>query len=653
MGPKYLKCLRLRAFRLCQENKMPTRRFAWLTSSLRWIWWLIDGSRRLLLNLLFLALLAALAWLALRGGTSPLQDKTALVLSLQGPVHEQSHGSLRENAMQQLRGMPVAQTRLRDLLAAIDAAATDPKISSALLLLDDFDGAGLPTLRELAASIERFKAGGKTVVAWGSGYDQRQYYLAAHASEVWMHPMGAVQLKGFGGYRNYYKDALDRAGVTVHVLRVGQFKNAAEAFAASAPSEQTLEADGLLYGALWASYTGGVENARRLPPGAIDDALDELPERLAAAGGNLAALALKDKLVDALKTGDQLRAAFVERGAKDGSSFRQVSLEDYVARIKPRSSGDAVGVVVAEGVIVDGRAGGGGRIGGLSTAELIRRAREDDEIKAVVLRVDSPGGSAYGSELVRRELELTRQAGKPVVVSMGDLAASGGYWIATAADEVIADETTITGSIGVVTVLPTAEKLLEKFGVTTGGTATNWLVGAYDARRGLDPRFEKVVQASIEHVYADFTAKVAAARQSTPEKIEAVAQGRVWTGTQARERGLIDRTGGLRDALAAAAGRAKLNQGYRVQYVEQQPGRGERLLAFLGGTAMPGIGADFDASAWLTLLSGTPATAAAPGAALRGMQADLAWLTEAAGLDSAAQGPRPFAAQAHCLCAAP
>ena len=390
----------------------------------------------------------------------------------------------------------------------------------------------------------------------------------------------------------------------------------------------------------------------RLPAGAVDEELEQLPERLAAVGGNLAALALKDKLVDALKTRDQLRAAFIERGAKEGKSFRQVSLEAYAARVKPRSSGAAVGVVVAEGVISDGRAGGGS-IGGLSTAELIRRAREDDDVKALVLRVDSPGGSAFGSELVRRELELTRQAGKPVVVSMGDLAASGGYWIATAADEVIADEATITGSIGVVAVLPTAENLLEKVGVATGGTTTGWLVGAYDPRRGLDPRFQQVVQASIDHVYTDFTTKVAAARQTTPEKIDAVAQGRVWTGTQAYERGLVDRTGGLRDALAAAAGRAKMTQGYRVQYIEQQPGRSERLLSFLGGTVVQALGLDVGAMAWLPMIANTPGAAAVPRAALRGMQADLAWLAEAAYAGNDGNGRGPSAAQAHCLCMAP
>jgi protease-4 len=622
---------------------MPTpskSRFGWLLRTLRGLWWLLDGSRRLLLNGLFLALLVALAWALLRSGAPSLQDKTALVLALQGPVHEQFHGRLRDSALQQLRGEASAQTRLRDVLAVLDAAATDPKITSVVLMLDDFAGAGLPSLRELAAAVERFKASGKPVVAWASAYEQRPYYLAAHASEVWLHPMGAVQIEGFGGYRNYYKDALDRLGVTAHVLRAGQYKNAGESFVANAPSPQTLEADALLYGALWARYTAGVEQARKLPAGSLMRALDELPERLSAAGGDLARLALQEKLVDALKTRDELRAAMVERGAKDGTTFRQIGFEAYLAHVKPRTDGDAVGVVVAEGAIVDGEAAGG-TVGGLSTAELIRRARDDEKIKALVLRVDSPGGSAFGSELVRRELELTRQAGKPVVVSMGDLAASGGYWIAMAADEVIADETTITGSIGVVAVLPTAEKLLDNVGVRTGGTTTGWLVGAYDARRGLDPRFEQVVQASIDHVYADFTTKVAAARKTTPEKIDAVAQGRVWTGAQAQERGLVDRTGSLGDALAAAAGRAGLDEGWRVQYVEPRPGRTERLLAFVGGAAVQALGLDLDT------ITGLPGLPAVPGAALQAMQADLAWLA------AVSEGRRPFAAQTHCLCAAP
>jgi len=605
-----------------------------LFDALRWCWWVLDASRRALLNLLLLALLLVVAWSLLRGGAPALQERTTLVLAIEGPIHEQFSGSLRDNALQQVQGRAIAQVRLRDLLAALDAAAVDPKIERVLLMLDEFAGAGLPTLREVAAAIERFKAAGKPLVAWGSGFDQRQYYLAAHASEVWMHPMGAVEISGFGGWRNYYKDAFDKLGVSAHVLRVGQYKNAGESYVASAPSAQTIESDRTLYDALWASYTGGVERARKLPPGSVQKGIETLPERLAAAGGDLARLALDSKLVDALKTRDELRAALVERGVRDGKTFRQIGFGAYLGRLKPPPAGDGVGVVVAEGGIVDGQANGG-TIGGLSTAELIRQAREDDHIKAIVLRVDSPGGSAFGAELVRRELELARAAGKPVVVSMGDLAASGGYWISMAADEVIADEATITGSIGVVAVLPSGERALDKLGIHTGGYGTSWLVGAYDPRRGLDPRYEKLIQASIDHVYADFTGMAAKARKTSADKIDAVGQGRVWTGSQAHERGLVDRTGGFADALKSAADRAKLGAGFPVRFLDREPGRVERLLSLLGTRIAGAAGPLADP------LFG------APPALLRDVRADLGFLAEVA------DGRKPFAALTHCLCVAP
>jgi protease-4 len=391
---------------------------------------------------------------------------------------------------------------------------------------------------------------------------------------------------------------------------------------------------------MWASYTGGVEKARKLPAGAIMKGINELPELLTAAGGNAAKLALDTKLVDALKTRDELRATLIERGVRDdeSKSFRQIPYQAYAARLKPATHGDAVGVVVAEGAIVDGRAPGG-MIGGQSTAELIRRAREDDSIKAVVLRVDSPGGSAFGSELVRRELELTRTAGKPVVVSMSNVAASGGYWISLAADEVIADEATISGSIGVIAMLPTAEAALDKIGLHTGGYTTTWLAGAYDVRRPLDPRFAKLLQASIDNVYFDFTSKAAAARKTTREKIDAVAQGRVWTGKQALDRGLVDRLGSYGDALQAAATRGKITGTPRIVYLEREPGRLERLFAMFGGASIAqALGVHFD-SPWPTL--GVPAPVAAQ------VQSELSWMVDAAG------ARKPFAALAHCMCAQP
>ena len=613
----------------------------------RWFgrfWRLLDGTRRLLLNLLFLALLAALVWALVKRGPAPLQDKTVLVLNLRGPVVEQFSGSWRDSALGRVRGEPAQQVQLRDLLDVLDAAAKDPQISQALLVLDDFQGAGLATQREISLALQRFKAAGKPVVAWGSRYDQRQYHVASAASEVLLHPMGLVHLQGYGRYRNYYRDALDRLGVTVNLIRVGTYKSFGEPFVANAPSPASIEAESQLNGGLWASYTEAVEQARQLAPGSLMRGIDELPQRLAAAGGDLAKLALEARLVDGLKTRDELRQMMIERGAPDDSeksSFRQVRFDDYLQRLKPRRHGDAVAVVVAEGEIGDGEAPPG-RIGGLSTAALIRKAREDEQVKALVLRVDSPGGSAFGAELIRRELELTRAAGKPVVVSMGDLAASGGYWVATAADEVIADAATVTGSIGVFTLLPTAEKALDKLGVHTGGVTTTWLGAAYDPRRAIDPRFAAVVQSSVDHTYADFIARVAAARKRSPVQIDAVAQGRVWTGAQALQRGLVDRLGSYRDALVVAAQRGKLpgadNADFRITYLEREPGRLQQLLELIGSPVLEVL-ADQVRASWPN--SGLPLQAA------RELQHELVWLADLS------QQRRPYALAVHCLCSDP
>ena len=611
----------------------------------RWFgrfWRLLDGTRRLLLNLLFLALIAALVWAFATRGPAPLQDKTVLVLNLRGPVVEQLSGHWRDSALGRVRGEPARQVQLRDVLNVLDAAAKDPQIAQVLLLLDDFQGAGLATLREISVALQRFKAAGKPVVAWGSRYDQRQYHVASAANEVLLHPMGLVYVEGYGRYRNYYRDALDRLGVTVNLIRVGTYKSFGEPFTENGPSAAAIEAESLLNNGLWTSYTDAVERSRKLAPGSVARGIDEQPQRLAAAGGDLAKLALDAKLVDALKTRDELRELMTQRGARDDAlkSFRQVGFDDYLRRLKPKGDGDAVAVVVAAGEIGDGEAPPGS-IGGLSTAALIRKARDDEQVKALVLRVDSPGGSAFGAELIRRELELTRKAGKPVVVSMGDLAASGGYWVATAADEVIADAATVTGSIGVFTLLPTAEKTLDKLGVHTGGAPTTWLGGAYDPRRAIDPRFAALVQSSVDHTYAEFIAKVAAARQRTPAQIDAVAQGRVWTGAQALERGLVDRLGSYGDALDAAAVRGKLGGaergGYRIIYLEREPGRLQRLLDLAGVSVLEGLAGHIDA-AW--------PVAGLPPAAMREMQHDLLWL---AGLAQ----QRPFALAVHCLCSDP
>jgi protease-4 len=622
---------------------------------------LLDGTRRLLLNLLMLVLIVGavvVIWQRVKGPV--LQEKTTLVLDIQGAITDQpSGGSTRSQALAQLRGQGQRQARLRDVLSVLDTAARDDKVTQALLMLDGLDASGLVTLREVAAAIDRFKANGKKVVAWGGSYDQRQYFLAAHADEVWLHPMGVVYIEGYGRYRSYYKDAFDRLGVSANVVRAGKFKNAAETYSASGPSPETIESDLALYGSLWTTWTGNVEKARKLAPGSIAAGIDGLPGTLQAVGGDAAKLALQSKLVDALKTRDEMRALLIERGAKEENTFRQVSFGEYLARITPQKSADAIGVIVAQGEIGDGHAGPGA-IGGLSTAEQIRKAREADDVKALILRVNSPGGSAFGSELVRRELELTRAAGKPVVVSMGDLAASGGYWISMAADEIIADEATITGSIGVVGMLPSAEPALAKLGIRSAGTTTTWLAGAMDVKRTPDPRLVATVQSAIDHAYSHFIGLVAKERKLTREQVDAVAQGRVWSGKDALKHTLVDRLGTWGDAVAAAQKRAKLAEGtpVRLRYFEAEPGRLQRLLGRFG---LEQAQAEALAQAVQALLgTGTgagPAGAAAPAAAAllgtlspelaAALLADLGWLAEVAARR------QPYATATHCLCGAP
>ncbi|MBO9686677.1 MAG: signal peptide peptidase SppA [Mitsuaria chitosanitabida] len=607
------------------------------------LWWFVDGTRRVVLNLLFLLIVIALVWAAIHGG-KPLKEKTTLVLDIQGEVVEQFAGSARDQAVAQLKGENRAQTRLRDILRALDAAAKDDKITQVLLDLDQVGNATPASLHEIEVAIQRFKQSRKPVIAYANAYSQRAYYLAAQADQVYVHPMGEVMIEGYGRYRNYYKDALDRVGITAHVLRVGTYKNAVEPYFANEPSKATMEADSYLYDALWATYQTQVEAARKLPKGSIAKAIDELPQRLAAVGGNPGKFVLAEKLVDGLKTQDEVETLLEKQGAKDEKHLRAIHLGAYVAQLPaqlPKPEGQ-IGVIVAEGEIVDGNAAPG-KIGGESMSRLIKQAREDDKIKAVVLRVNSPGGSAFASELVRRELELTRAVGKPVVVSMGGVAASGGYWISMASDEVIADPSTITGSIGVFGVLPTGEKLMDKLSIHTGGYTTTWLANGYDPRRALDPRLAQVVQSSIENIYAEFTGKAAQARKKTPQQIDAVGQGRVWTGAQALERGLIDRNGLLADAIASAAKRAKLSDDPTVRYVEPERSTVDRLLSSVGDAAAPSL-----RGMVMHALGGIPSIPAP----LREAQADMTWLSEQAQAGPA--GTRaPVKAIVHCLCTAP
>lgn len=551
-------------------------------------WAGIDFSRRLLLNLLFL-LLVLLLLIALFARTPELQPRSALVIAPAGMLVEQYSVDPLSRAVGQLTGKQTPETQLRDLLRAIEAATEDSRIERIVLRPDALAGAGFAALREVGQALEAFRASGKQVVAYADYMEQRQYYLAAFADEVYLHPSGLFWLEGLASYRSYFREALqDKLGANVHLFRAGEFKSFGEQYTRDGPSPEALEADRYWIGDLWARFLADIARVRKLDPATLQQQIDSLPERLAAAEGDMAALAVEQGLIDELLSEDAFERRMAERGvADDEVGFRQVDLDAYLAQLG--SAADAlspqVAVVVAEGEILEGEQPAG-TIGGRSTAALLREAREDEQVAAVVLRIDSPGGSPFASEQIRRELELIREAGKPVIASMGNVAASGGYWIAMGGDAIYADPSTITGSIGVFGMLFSVPETLGKIGVRVGGVATTRLAGGFDPRLPLKPEVGAVMQSVVDANYREFVARAAAARGTSEEQLEAVARGRVWSGAQAAERGLVDTMGGLRDAIAAAAERAELGDDYAVRYVETAPSTFEQFLLDLGHTRM-------------------------------------------------------------------
>ena len=543
---------------------------------------LINGFRLVIINLVFFGLLFMLLLMLTAGVDRTVQDDSVLVIKPQGQLVEQYSIDPLQRALAGLAGDEPKQVQVRDLVGAIDAAAKDKRISRILLLPDELQGGGFAALREVGAALERFRAAGKPVVAWAVNLDQGQYYLAAHADRLLVDPQGGVLITGLANYRLFYKDLLDKLGVDVHLFRVGEFKSAAEPYILDHASAEAKQADSYWMGGLWDGYLAEVAAMRRLDPAALRDDIDNLPQHIAGTQGNLAQLALNQHLVDGLVTRAELIAMMRKEGVpadRKGHSFRQVELSRYAASV-PRD-GDAfapgVAIVVAEGEIAGGKRAAGS-IGGESTAALIRSAREDRKTKALVLRVNSPGGEVYAAEQIRREIELTRSAGIPVVVSMGNVAASGGYWIAMNANRIFAEPNTITGSIGIFGMYYTVPNTLAKLGVRSDGVGTGPMAGAFDISRPLDPKVGAVIQAIIDKGYRDFVGNVAKARGKSYEAVDAIAQGRVWTGQQALERGLVDQLGGLQAAVADAASLAKLGKGYPVRYVEAPLGGFERFL---------------------------------------------------------------------------
>ncbi len=559
---------------------------------IRGIWLGVDFSRRLVMNGIFVLLLLLFIAALSAGGSKSLGEHTALVIAPSGAIVEQYSISPADRAAAQFSGDEVRETQLRDLLAAIDGAAKDSRIDRIVLETDRVSGAGMSTLIEVGAALDRFRKSGKEVIAYGDAFEQRGYYLAAHADKVYLNPEGAVMLEGLGRYRTFYKGALDKLGIEAHLFRVGEYKSAGEPYIRTNMSDDAREADLYWLGDLWERFLGDIGTLRGIDPKSLKDDIEHYTDRIKEQGGDLAKLALQQKLVDDLKTRDQVRALLIEKGAKDdeGHSYRRIDLADYVKQLalsEMKFGKPKLAVVVAEGEIVDGKQPGG-TIGGDSTSKLIREAREDDQVKAVVLRVNSPGGSVFPSELIRREVELTRAAGKPVVVSMGDVAASGGYWISMNGDQIIASPSTITGSIGIFGLWFNAPALMDKLGLNADGSSTTWINGAFDPRRPYDPRVGALIQTVIDRGYAQFIGKVGEARGKSSEEINKIARGRVWSGAQAKERGLVDRLGTFKDAIDEAASRAKLGDGYQLAYIEKEPTTFERFLADFSGSALAG-----------------------------------------------------------------
>ncbi len=554
----------------------------------------INMIRLIILNLVFFSLLLVLLLVVTAGvagnrldGT--LQSDSVLVIRPQGQLVEQYSIEPLQRALTGLSGEDPKQVQLRDLIGAIDAAASDKRISRILLLPGDLQGGGFAALREVGAALDRFRAAGKPVIAWAVNLDQGQYYLAAHADRLLVDPQGGVMVTGLANYRLFYKDLLDKLGVDVHLFRVGEFKSAAEPYILDHASAEAKQADSYWMGGLWDSYLAEVSALRKLDPATLRDDIDNLPQHIASTQGDLAQLALNEHLVDGTATRAELISMMRKEGVpadRKGHSFRQVGLSRYVASLPGDGHPFAAGVaiVVAEGEISAGKQSPGS-IGGESTAALIRAAREDRKTKALVLRVNSPGGEVYAAEQIRREVELTRAAGIPVVVSMGDVAASGGYWISMNANRLFAEPNTITGSIGIFGMYYSVPHTLAKLGIQSDGVGTGPMAGAFDITRPLDPHVGAVIQAIINKGYRDFVGNVAKARGKSYAAIDAIAQGRVWTGQQALDRGLVDQLGGLDDAVAEAARLAKLGKGYPVRYEEAPLGGFERFLIGLNHSA--------------------------------------------------------------------
>lgn len=527
--------------------------------------WVVKISWRLFqLSVLVCLLIGAFVFFK---NSSTIAPNTVLVLDLNGEVLEQTQTP--SLVMNLLSDEEPLDTSLHDVLAALKAAQNDPMIQGVLLKLDKLDRAGLASISEIGHALEQFKQSGKPVFAWGSHYTQTQYAIAAHAHEIYMHPMGEVGVKGLSSNRLYFGDLLKKLGVNVHVFKAGDYKSYPEAFTSNTPSEAWIQAESAWLNSAWSLLVNDIENSRGLIPGSLVNFINTLPEHVRKNRGDMAQSAIQGNLIDGVKTSDEMED-FIKiklgKGQKVENSW--ISYLDYTPGANSVTQPESVAVIIAEGQILDGESEPG-IIGSTTLSEQISTARRDPNVKAVVLRINSPGGSAVASEIIRHELELLKKAGKPIVISMANVAASGGYWISTGGSKVIASPTTITGSIGVFGLLPTFENTLSLAHIGQGSVSTTWLAGADKAVKALDPRLEDILTQNVARTYDDFTDLVACSRHLSKEKVHAIAQGRVWTGRQAYQYNLVDKVGYFEDAVSLAKDLAKLPHNAPVVFYEE------------------------------------------------------------------------------------
>ncbi|WP_077342178.1 signal peptide peptidase SppA [Pseudocolwellia agarivorans] len=528
----------------------------------------INISRKVIINLIFFGILILfIASISNDKNTIIVENNSALILDLNGDVVEQKQQvdpieAFMNEALGQQEENP--EILLADIIKVIKSATTDNRITTLVLKLDKLNRSGLTKMSIISDELEAFKATGKQIIAIGENFTQDQYYLASYANEIWLDPNGWLILDGYGSYQLYYKSAIEKLAITPYIFRVGTYKSAVEPYMRDDMSPQAKEANQLWLNDLWTHYKTNVATQRGFDISNFDENAETLISKLEAVNGDIAQYALNNSWVDELKSRHDVETSLKARlGVSDTSdTYTSINFRDYLSTLNlafpmPHAvKTDKVAIVVAKGTILNGTQKPG-TIGGDSTAKLLQQAREDDNVKAVVLRVDSPGGSAFASEIIRQEVELLKQAGKPVVASMGTYAASGGYWISAPADKIYAAPTTITGSIGIFGLMMTFENALSKLGVFTDGVGTTEFAG-FSPTRPLSEGVSKIIQMNVNKGYQDFITLVAENRNMTLEQVDAIAQGRVWSGAKAKELGLVDELGGLEDAINEAATLAKL-----------------------------------------------------------------------------------------------